>query len=162
MFDTPTTPTKDIKRFRSLLSERQPADRYAYAVLVGVHASNWPDLVQEVERGLPWKSFERFVENIGLRASDIAELIPLPARTLARRKREGRLQPDESERLLRLARIFARALELFDGDHDAASEWLTTRKIALRDAVPLELARTEIGASEVDMLIGRLEHGIFS
>jgi putative toxin-antitoxin system antitoxin component (TIGR02293 family) len=116
----------------------------------------------QIDEGLPWQAFERFAENIGLRLTEVAELISLPQHMLARRKAEGRLQADESERLLRLARIFARALELFDGDHDAATEWLTTRKIALGNAVPLERARTDIGAMEVDRLIGRLEHGIFS
>jgi putative toxin-antitoxin system antitoxin component (TIGR02293 family) len=51
---------------------------------------------------------------------------------------------------------------LFEGDRDAAVEWLTTPQTALGDRVPLDLARTEIGAREVERLVGRLDHGVFS
>ncbi len=161
MFDTPTEPSKDVRRFRELLQDRsRPA--YAHALLLGINQLHWPSLLKLIEKGLPWSAFDRFVKSIGLRAEDVATLIGIPKRTLARRKSSGRLQADESDRLLRLARVFARALELFGGDHDAATEWLTKRKIALGNAVPLELAQTDIGAAEVDNLIGRLQHGIFS
>jgi len=161
MFDTPTEPTKDVKNFRQLLRDRSRSP-YAHAALLGIKKFDWPSLVKMIEKGLPWSAFDHFVRSIGLRAEDIASLVGIPRRTLARRKAHGRLRPDESDRLLRLARVFSRALQLFDGDHDAATEWLTKRKIALGDAVPLEIAKTDIGAAEVDNLIGRLEHGIFS
>jgi len=161
MFDTPTEPSKDVRRFQELLQDRARPP-YAHALLLGINRLEWPALLKMIEKGLPWSAFDRFVKSIGLRAEDIANLVGIPRRTLARRKAEGRLRPDESDRLLRLARLFSRALELFNGDHDAATEWLTKRKIALGGAVPLELAQTDIGAAEVDNLIGRLQHGIFS
>ena len=89
-------------------------------------------------------------------------LVDIPRRTLARRKREGVFPPDESDRLFRAARLFARALELFDGNRDAASEWLTTAQPALGGSAPITLARTDFGTREVERLIGRLEHGVFS
>jgi putative toxin-antitoxin system antitoxin component (TIGR02293 family) len=64
--------------------------------------------------------------------------------------------------LFRAARLFGRTLQLFEGDRDAAVEWLTTPQTALGDRVPLDLARTEIGAREVERLVGRLDHGVFS
>jgi putative toxin-antitoxin system antitoxin component (TIGR02293 family) len=81
---------------------------------------------------------------------------------MTRRKREGRFLPDESDRLLRASRLFGKALELFEGDRDAATEWLTTAQPALGGTVPLDLAKSEVGALEVERLIGRLEHGVFS
>ena len=68
--------------------------------------------------------------------------------------------PRESDRLGRLARLFGRAHDLFEGDADAAREWLTTPQRALGNIVPLELGKTDIGATEVEILIGRLEYGI--
>jgi putative toxin-antitoxin system antitoxin component (TIGR02293 family) len=82
--------------------------------------------------------------------------------SFARRKRSGRLSPAESERLLRLSRVFEAALSLYDGDRDGAREWLQTSIPALGDQSPLALARTEPGAREVEDLIGRIEHGIVS
>ena len=59
-------------------------------------------------------------------------------------------------------RVFGRALELFEGDSRAAERWLSSPKRALGGAVPSELAETEAGAREVEALIGRIEHGVFS
>ena len=83
-------------------------------------------------------------------------------RTLDRRKREGHLLPEESDRLLRVSRVFGKALELFEGDPKSAREWLSAPQTALGGAVPLDMARTDIGALEVEALAGRLEHGVFS
>jgi uncharacterized protein (DUF2384 family) len=51
-------------------------------------------------------------------------------------------------------------MELFEGDGDAARSWLTARQPALGGMAPLEFAGTDVGAGEVESLIGRLEHGI--
>ena len=62
-------------------------------------------------------------------------------RTLHRRKEQGRLEPEESDRLLRLSRVFGRALELFEGDAPAAREWLARpHKTALGGERPMNLA----------------------
>ena len=58
--------------------------------------------------------------------------------------------------------VFGRALELFEGDARVAERWLSSPKRALGGAVPYELAKTEAGVREVEGLIGRLEHGVFS
>lgn len=94
--------------------------------------------------------------------STIADLIGLPQRTLMRRKAAGKLHPDESERMLRLSGVFEQAVELFEGDCDAGRRWLTTPSEELDNLTPLEMVRTGIGAREVEYLIGRLEHGVFT
>jgi putative toxin-antitoxin system antitoxin component (TIGR02293 family) len=104
----------------------------------------------------------RFHRRSGLPIGVIADLVQIPQRTLMRRKAKGRLLPDESERLLRVAGIYEKAAELFEGDVDAARRWLTTGNAELDGQSPLEMVRTEIGAREVEDLVGRLEHGVFS
>jgi len=94
--------------------------------------------------------------------SRLAATIGIPERTLARRRVSRRLTPDESERLLRISAIFEDAVDLFEGDVPAAVNWLNTPRKLLGDRSPLAYARTETGAREVENLIGRLEHGIFS
>jgi putative toxin-antitoxin system antitoxin component (TIGR02293 family) len=99
---------------------------------------------------------------MGLSMDEMAGLVQIRPRTLDRRKKEGWLRPEESDRLLRASRVFGRAIALFEGDGEGALGWLSTPQMALGGAVPLEMARTEIGAREVEGLIGRLEHGVFS
>ena len=56
--------------------------------------------------------------------------------------------------------MFGRALELFEGDANSARQWLLGAQPLLANLIPFELAATDIGALEVERLIGRLEHGI--
>jgi putative toxin-antitoxin system antitoxin component (TIGR02293 family) len=118
------------------------------------------ELVERVKAGLPFKAMVRFQERTGLSAAAVADLIQVPLRTLNRRKTEGRFTPDESDRLLRAARIFGLALDLFEGRDQEARQWLERSQPALGGATPLSLAATEVGGREVEELIGRLEHGI--
>ena len=92
----------------------------------------------------------------------ILDVIRLPASTFARRKKAGKLSPDESERMYRLAGVFESAVRLFEGDVPAAREWLTRPCRGLGGAVPIELTKTEVGARAVEDMIGRLEHGVFA
>jgi putative toxin-antitoxin system antitoxin component (TIGR02293 family) len=156
-----TETTKDLDRFRQQLRAGQPGP-HAYVVLLGLDTFDAPGLLKTIQRGIPFRAFERFQRNTSLSIDRLIDLINIPRRTLTRRKADGRFLSDESDRLLRAARLFGKALQLFEGDRDAAVEWLTTAQPALGGGVPLDLARTELGAQEVERLAGRLEHGVFS
>ncbi|PYQ27231.1 MAG: hypothetical protein DMF56_20870 [Acidobacteria bacterium] len=149
----------DVERYRKFLTTGSPGP-HAYTVLLGLKYFDMPSVLKAVEQGFPWKSFERFTDNLGLPADQVGAMVGIPKRTLARRKVERRFSPDESDRLLRAARVFARTLKLFDGDREAATEWLTTLEIAL-NAAPLDLVQTDVGAREVERVLGALEHGVF-
>jgi len=153
--------TKDVDRFREFLRTGSPSP-HSYVVLLGLETFDIPALLKTVERGFVYRTFDRFQRNTCLPLEQIAALVDIPRRTLTRRKREGRFLPDESDRLLRASRLFGRTLELFEGDREAATKWLTTGQTGLGGALPIDLAKTDVGAREVETLIGRLEHGVFS
>lgn len=153
--------TKDVERFRGFLHRGSPGP-HSYVVLLGLETFDAPELLRSVRKGFLYRTFERFRRNTSLSFERVTELIDIPRRTLTRRKREGRFLADESDRLLRASRLFGKTLELFEGDRDLATEWLTAAQPALGGATPIDLAKTEVGAREVEMLIGRLEHGVFS
>lgn len=73
----------------------------------------------------------------------------IPQRTWARRKKEDRLQPDESDRVLRRARVFAHAVEVFEYRRRAA-RWLVEPVLVLGRRSPLSLLDTDLGALEVE------------
>ena len=129
---------------------------------LGLGASDTAELIQQVESGFSFATLQTLEFNSGLALSLLASIIGIPQRTLARRQTAGKLAPDESERLLRVSNLFEKCVELFEGDVTAAVNWLTTPKKALNQERPLMYARTEFGAREVEDLIGRLEHGVFS
>jgi putative toxin-antitoxin system antitoxin component (TIGR02293 family) len=129
---------------------------------LGLSASSTAELIQRMERGLRFAALERFASTSGIRVSELALVLGIPERTLARRRVSGSLTPEESERLLRISHLFEKAVELFEGDISAAVRWLTTPKKYLENQAPLQYAKTELGAREVENLLGRLEHGVFS
>lgn len=117
-------------------------------------------MAREVERGLPIAAFDELVRSTGLDRAEAADVARIPIRTLSRRQHQGRLDPDESDRVLRLSRIVELAMQLFDGDGEATEAWLRAPRAALGGQRPLWCARTDVGAQQVERLIGRLEHGV--
>lgn len=129
---------------------------------LGLRSTSTPQLIEQLEVGLSFDTLQTFQSNSGIDVVALASLIGIPDRTLARRRTAGRLTPEESERLLRISNIFEKAVELFEGDAEAAIQWLTSPKKALNGQQPLQYSRTEPGAREVENLIGRVEHGVFA
>jgi len=116
-------------------------------------------LVDAVDEGLDISAFERVAEILGVTEKRLAELLRINTSTLGRRKRNGSLSVDESERLYRIAFLLERSTQVM-GDLEAAQRWLSTGKRALGGESPLVYARTEPGAREIEDLLGRIEYGI--
>jgi putative toxin-antitoxin system antitoxin component (TIGR02293 family) len=129
---------------------------------IGIQYGSLLEAVGIIDAGLPFGAVERFRKATGLTLERIKQLTRLSEGSFARRKQSGRLSSDESERLLRVSRVFERAAELYDGDVAGAREWLETPIPALGNQKPLDLARSEPGAREVEDLIGRIGHGVVS
>ena len=155
-----TSYAASARKRRKKKVKEAPAIPYARELGVVVH--NTLDLINELEAGFSYEAIEQLQEQLGASLSELGELLQIPRRTLSRRKREGKLPPDESERLLRFSRVLCTSIELFEGDRETALKWLRTDNRALGGETPLEMTRTEVGAREVEKLIGRLEHGVFS
>ena len=136
--------------------------RRGLAETLGLKAESTAAIIKHIERGFPFRSLELLAAASGLTIDALAEFIGVPARQLARRRLNRRLNPSESDRLVRVASLVESAAALFDGNRDAARRWLNTPRRALDGQSPLSYARTELGAREVERLIGRLEHGVFS
>ena len=151
----------DVDAYSETLRTGTP-DKYAYTMLLGYDRIDLSKLLRELERGLPYRAYERLSRNVGMSSDRLLRSVDIARRTLIRRRSEGRFAADESDRLLRVARVFGAALSLFEGDRDAALEWLEEPQLAFGGAIPLDVARTEVGAREVEDLAYRLEHGVFS
>lgn len=117
------------------------------------------ELRAQGQSGLPYRTVEAIAHNYGLEWTRLIRVLGVPARTLARRRSQARFAAEESDRLIRLARIVAFAEEVL-GKRDKAGRWLQKPNLALGGSVPLDLLGTDLGAREVENLLGRIEHGI--
>lgn len=134
-------------------------DQHGHAGLLGIDAAA---LTDDLERGFAFMALEHLLRHTGLSQSRIGDLANIPTTTMARRRRAGRFSPEESDRLLRIARVVADAIRLFEGDEIAARRWLDLQGAALAGRAPIDCVATEHGARLVEDLIGRLEHGVFT
>ena len=150
----------DVEKFRGFLRSGMPGG-HAYVVLLGMRRFDFPGIIEEIGKGLPYSAFERLQRNTGLSTETLLELLQIPRRTLTRRKSAGRLSAEESDRLVRLARVYGRTLHFFEGDAEAATGWLEDAQLAFDGVSPMEMIKTDVGALEVERLIGQLEHGVF-
>jgi putative toxin-antitoxin system antitoxin component (TIGR02293 family) len=132
---------------------------HGYVTLLGLMTYDLPDLLRSIEGGLAARVFDQFVENTGLSPDRAAEFADIGRRALTTRLEEGRFSRDESDRLVRAARIFGGALALFKGDRTTASAWLMSGQPALGGSTPIDLARTDLGAREVERLFAVLADG---
>ena len=112
-----------------------------------------------VRAGLPYASLTAVAAAFELAGTDAVSILRIPRRTLARRKKEKRLSAEESDRLVRLARIAALAEEVLGG-RDVAGRWLAAANRALGGRTPLSELDTDLGAEEVETVLLRLAHGI--
>jgi putative toxin-antitoxin system antitoxin component (TIGR02293 family) len=119
------------------------------------------DLIALVRRGVPYRALESAKAALEVSNDDLSRWLHLKKRTLARRRGEERLTADESERLVRLVRVAARAEEVL-GERDAALRWMRSPNRALGGAAPTELLDTDLGLDAVLAVLGRIEHGVYS
>ena len=118
-------------------------------------------MVGKVREGLPLAEFYLIQQMLGITEERLGAMVGLSRATLHRRKKAGRLEMAESDRLVRYARLVSHASEALGG-MDSARSWLLAPALAFQGETPLEYSDTEAGAREVEALLGRLEHGVFS
>ncbi len=118
-------------------------------------------MIKLLQEGLPVQELDDLQSALDVSMARIANLLSISKATLHRRKAEGRLGLTESDRVVRFARLMGRAMEVFESEENAR-RWLNSPQVGLGGEAPLDYARTEIGAREVEDLLGRIEYGVYS
>ena len=119
------------------------------------------ELRERIKRGLPYRSLESVRERLRLSVPEAVSVLHMPARTLARRRQTRKLDASESDRLYRVARVAAHAFAVF-GAEDKAATWLRRPNRALNGELPIDLLDTDVGARQIEDVLGRIEYGVLS
>jgi len=119
------------------------------------------ELEQVVREGIPAQAVRSLAEKTSTTLTELQEVACIDRSTFARRARpRGKLKTDESDRIVRGARIATLAIGAMGREDGLA--WLHEPNRALGERLPIKLLDTEIGARQVEQVIGRIEHGVFS
>lgn len=116
------------------------------------------DMRDAIREGFPPAVVHELMRASGLTLKELASALDLSPRSLQRRRRSGRLARYESDRLYRLARIIALAGD-FLGDRGRALRWLKRPNRALGGIPPVAALDTELGARQVENILGRIAYG---
>jgi len=118
-------------------------------------------LIELLKAGLPVREIEDLRSHLDLPMEKLAPMLGISKATFHRRKLAGRLDAAESDRVVRYARLLGRAAFVMESI-ERGRLWFSSPQVGLGGAVPLEYAETEVGAREVEKLLGRIEHGVYS
>jgi putative toxin-antitoxin system antitoxin component (TIGR02293 family) len=130
--------------------------------VLGRTVKNALELAQLVRKGLPASSVTALAEKLDLASTALSKRLGIPQRTLTRRlSQHSRLTVAESDRTVRLARVYALAIEMIGSDEKAV-KWLCTPNRALGGERPLDQLDTDLGARAVEDVLGRIAYGVYS
>jgi putative toxin-antitoxin system antitoxin component (TIGR02293 family) len=116
------------------------------------------DMSDAIREGFLHSVVDALVGSSGLTLQEVASSLDLSTRSLQRRKHQGRLARYESDRLYRLARLLALA-DYFIGDREKTIGWMKRPNLVLGGIPPLKLLDTELGARQVENILGRIGYG---
>ena len=128
---------------------------------VRAKAKHPTEMIRRIQKGLPFSDLKALQDSIDMPFEQLAAKLSMSRSTLQRRKAAGRLSPDESDKVIRYSRLLQQAVDFF-GDIEKARAWLKHPQYGLGGAVPLDYARTETGAREVENLLGQMKYGVYS
>lgn len=147
-----TGPDPGITRLTRLLGGK---------AVLGRNVRTTEELELLLGEGISMDAFEGLARTFHIAPDELASVLGISGRTLARRRRERVLRADEGDRLARAARVLAHGVEVL-GTTAAVGRWLQKPNRALGDRTPLSYLGTDAGSARVDTVLGRIEWGIAS
>jgi putative toxin-antitoxin system antitoxin component (TIGR02293 family) len=120
------------------------------------------ELTEVTREGLPVETLSLLAKDLGVERKTVARVVGISERTLNRRiAKNERLSAAESDRLVRLARVIAMAMDTLEGSAKASS-WLQRPNMVLDGQRPLDLLDTDAGVRSVEEVLLRIEYGLYS
>ncbi len=116
--------------------------------------------IEAIHQGVPANTLQSMAKYLGLSGLQISKSLRIQPRTLRNRLAQGKLNPVESEKSLRLARVIAKSCEVI-GDSEKAKAWIISANVSLGGKRPIDLLETDIGADQVQNVLQAIEWGVY-
>jgi len=127
----------------------------------GMSVSNDSDLIAVIRSGIPRVAMDHMMEIADISLTEMSAIIHTSDRTLRRYTPAQKLSQEQSERMVELARLYARGEQVL-GSLAEFREWMNTKLMAFGDSRPKEFLDTSLGINMIMDELGRIEHGIFA
>ena len=121
-------------------------------------------LAKKIETGLPAMWINHLKKVLELTNSQIADTLGISGKTLERIRTNpasNKLNEVTSDRLYRMLYIFFKTVTTLE-DTEEARIWLKTPQFGLGNEIPIDILKTEAGTREIESLLGRIEHSVYS
>jgi len=119
-------------------------------------------LINSVRQGVDLEFFDDIVDESPFSLPQWAGFLHLSDRTLQRIRKENRIfDPMQSERILQIALLYKKGIEVF-GEKAKFDSWLETENLALGKVKPKDLLDNAFGISLLNDELVRIEHGILA
>lgn len=161
-FDRSAPAVLDANLLRKFRKSTSTSKEHFYTVLLGLEPPETSDLIKMLQAGLPYSAWTTLIRFVHISQESLLRLTQIPKRTLYYRKQAGKFKSLESERLVRVARVFGELMRFYDGDLEGALRWIYKPQRALDGKTPFEMMVTETGAREVEELILRRAYGVIA
>ena len=119
------------------------------------------DLMDLARQGLFRSAMDSLANLLDLSTKDLVQYLHISERTLQRYDEQKKLSAELSDHLIQLARVYARAVEVFE-DPDAAVKWLKYPSPALGGITPLSCLDNFSGIELILDELGRIEYGVYA
>ena len=116
--------------------------------------------ISVIRAGIRRSLFAKMAKHMGMPQKSLAQTLNLNDRTLRNRSAHQRLTEVESEKSLRVARVYARAIGALGGD-DRARKWIVSPIKSLGSRRPIDFLETDVGTQEVMNVLNAIEWGVY-
>lgn len=119
------------------------------------------DLIGLTREGIPRSAIDALANSLQISIPDLTHYLHISERTLQRYSPDKNLSIELSDRLLQIAKVYSRSLDVFE-DSEMAANWLKQPNIALGNIAPITYLDTSSGVEIVLDELTRIEYGVFS
>ncbi|HMR85059.1 MAG TPA: DUF2384 domain-containing protein [Niabella sp.] len=122
---------------------------------------NTTGFISYIREGIPKKALDHLAEIMALSDAELSAVLHISDRTLRRYTSSQKLNAEQSERVLELARLYARGADVFE-DMESFKLWMESPVGALGNKKPKSFLDTSMGIALLIEELGRIEQGIFA
>lgn len=127
----------------------------------GIVVKNTKDYIHLSRKGLSFLQLKEILKFTGISMKEIANMVALSERQLARYADDKLLRTDISAHLIQIVELYQFGYEVFE-DNSKFKIWMHSEIRALGYQKPIELLDTPFGINDVKTILGRLEYGVYS